>query len=260
MQQNNANSNNPPHYRDHTRQQEGWTVLVPPSEGPPAGPPPPYTPEDAPAAPQAAVPAAATPATAGVLLPFEIPINSNVVGAVGAALVTRTKAYGRGVPFAIAYAEICDMMAIHPTSANLGYKWDKERVTTAIHGLSSAVDWDNCLESGIGQMGRVRTRTVSCLIKNLNLPQETVSAGSSRGGKRKLGSSSEPEKRTFQYTQEYRELKSHLACALHRHQLCYVDTIDGHHHRVDPEETSLWAKEIVSFPLNCSHRLWLIII
>ncbi|KAJ7041413.1 hypothetical protein C8F04DRAFT_1230450 [Mycena alexandri] len=231
MQQNN---NNPLHYRDHTRQQDGWTVLVPP-----AGAPPPYTPEDnAPAASQAA----ANPVPAGPLLPFEIPINSNVVGA---TLVTRTKAYGRGVPFATAYAELCDLMALHPTTTSLGYKWDNERVSTATHGLSNATDWENCLESGIGQMERARTRTVICMIKNLNLPQETVSAGPSRGSKRKsAGGPSECEKRTFHYTKEYRELKNHLACALHRHQLCYVDTVDGHHHRVDREETTLWAKEI----------------
>ncbi|KAJ7431576.1 hypothetical protein B0H11DRAFT_2298145 [Mycena galericulata] len=42
------------HYREHTRQQDGWTVLAPPPDPQPTGElPPPYTPEAAPAAPAA---------------------------------------------------------------------------------------------------------------------------------------------------------------------------------------------------------------
>ncbi|KAJ7856473.1 hypothetical protein B0H14DRAFT_3642495 [Mycena olivaceomarginata] len=163
MPSNNENVN-PSHYREHTRQQDGCTVLAPPPE--PAGEqPPPYTPA---AAPQAAAPVdvAATgmckyPCVyrltfrrARTLLSFEIPINGNLIGATP---VSYTKKYGRSVPFATAYVEICTMMGIDHSTAALGYKWDNERANVPIHGLDNATDWKNCLDSGIGQTARART-------------------------------------------------------------------------------------------------------
>ncbi|KAJ7157859.1 hypothetical protein C8R43DRAFT_995923 [Mycena crocata] len=235
-------SNNTSHYREHTRQQDGWTVLAPPSGPEPTGDlPPPYTPQ--------APPAAAPVADTGTTLAFEIPINSNLVGA---TLVTRTKNYGLHVPFATGYPEICGIMGLDPTTASLGYKWDKESSTTPIHGLSNAADWKACLKDGIGQTERARTRRVACMIKNLNLPEEAVPAGpTTRKRKSAAASGVLPDgKKTFDYTKEFRALKAHLACAKHKDQLCFIKT-DGHHHHVDNHEASLWAKEIVSL----SHSL-----
>ncbi|KAJ7785473.1 hypothetical protein B0H14DRAFT_2630504 [Mycena olivaceomarginata] len=146
MRSNNQTSS---HYREHTRQQDGWTVLAP---GPPAGPelPPPYTPE---AAPQ-------------------------------------------------------------PTSAAAKYP----------------------------------------ALRLSNLPTETARATSSasfalqskaENKKRKSARiSTNNERRTFDYTQEHRQLKAHPACAQHIGDLCFISTVDGHHHRFDPERVLLWAKEI----------------
>ncbi|KAJ7092225.1 hypothetical protein C8R44DRAFT_891269 [Mycena epipterygia] len=60
------------YYREHTREQDGWTVLASP---PAAELPPPYTAEDH------STPAAA-PVAPAVTLPFEIQTNSNIIGAV----------------------------------------------------------------------------------------------------------------------------------------------------------------------------------
>ncbi|KAJ7653428.1 hypothetical protein B0H17DRAFT_1147140 [Mycena rosella] len=249
MQSNNHNQT-PSYYREHTRQQDGWTVLA----SPPAGPepaihnelPPPYTPVGAAVAPAVAPVAALAPApvTGGVTLSFEIPINSNVIGATP---VTRTKNYGRAVPFASGYTEICGVMGVDPTTAVVGYKWDNERANVPIHSLVNATDWNNCLEQGIGQTARARTRKVTCIIKNLNLPEETASGVNPTASKKRkaAATNSSDDRKTCDYTKEYRELKSHLSCMTHK-DLCFVSTVDGHHHRVEPYHASLWAKKIYS--------------
>ncbi|KAJ7136225.1 hypothetical protein C8R46DRAFT_1361929 [Mycena filopes] len=235
-------NNNPSYYREHTRQQDGWTVLAPPPQ-PEADLPPPYTPEAPPSA--TATPG---PASDGTTLTFEIPINSNIVGATP---VTRTKNYGIAVPFAVGYGEICRMMGLEVTTACIGYKWDNERANAATHSLANATDWKNCLESGIGQTKRARVRRVTCMIKNLNLPAEAaggLSTGSTavttNNKKRKAPASPDGGKKTFEFTKQFRELKTHLDCATHKGQRCWVSPTDGHHHPVDPEHTTLWAKEI----------------
>ncbi|KAJ7743068.1 hypothetical protein B0H14DRAFT_2637503 [Mycena olivaceomarginata] len=146
-----SNNQTSSHYREHTRQQHGWTVLAP---GPPAGPelPPPYTPE---AAPQPTSAAATT--AGGVTLAFDVPVNSNIID----------------VPFAVGYTKICKMMGLDPATACVGFKWDNERANVATHALSTKADWDNCLETGIGLTRRARSRNVVCKIRNLNLPTET---------------------------------------------------------------------------------------
>ncbi|KAJ7433972.1 hypothetical protein FB451DRAFT_1195762 [Mycena latifolia] len=137
-------------------------------------------------------------------------------------------------------------MGLDPSTAQIGFKWDNEKSNIPVHGLLTAADWKDCLESGIGQTERARTRKVACLIKNLNLPQETAAVAKT-GKKRKVpGTPSSPSsngKKTFDYTKEYRELKNHLACVAHKDHLCYVHS-DGHHIHVEPTQTSLWAKEI----------------
>ncbi|KAJ6582009.1 hypothetical protein B0H19DRAFT_1252155 [Mycena capillaripes] len=186
-------------------EQDGWTVLAPPEQ---PELPPPYAPEDpSPPAP-APAPAPAAVAAAPMLLQFQIPTNSNIVGA--AVPVTRTKSYGRDVPFAVGYPEICHMMGLNAAHACLGYKWDKDK----------------------------------------NLPEETARAASAAAStstgtkKRKAPHGSVDSPKTFDYTKEYRELKKHLGCTTHKDEFCYVLPTDGHHHRVDNEHASLWAKEI----------------
>ncbi|KAJ7766693.1 hypothetical protein B0H16DRAFT_1717038 [Mycena metata] len=236
-------SNNTSHYREHTRQQDGWTVLAPPPQQ--AGDlPPPYPPD----APALAPVQAAAAGTAGTNLIFQIPINSNIIGATP---VTRAKTYGADVPFAVGYNEICTIMGLDVATACIGYKWDNEKANIPTHALSNATDWKNCLENGIGQTKRARSRIVMCIIKNLNLPVETAGGlaltASTKGGnpkKRKSGGSYPDEKKTFDFTRQYRDLKSHLQCATHKGDLCWVSTMDGSHHRVDAEHTTLWAKEI----------------
>ncbi|KAJ7095693.1 hypothetical protein B0H15DRAFT_946270 [Mycena belliarum] len=255
------------HYREHTRQQDGWTVLVPPT--PSAAPelPPPYTPEDnsIPAAP--ALPP-------GPTLLFQIPTNSNIIGA---APVTKTKKWAGDVPFAVALPEICRIMGLDPMRARIGYKWDNDKVSAPVQQLSNAADWVNCLAHGIKMQSKARTRTVICMVKNLvrvtlpsslmliaspqNLPEETAPTTSSAAAtgstakKRKAPANSPDDgKKTFDFTQEYRLLKKHLDCATHKGLLCYVAN-GGHHIEVDREHASLWAKEIV-----CGHLLIFLIL
>jgi hypothetical protein len=94
---------------------------------------------------------------------FQIPINSNIIGA---APATRTTSYGRDVSFAVAYVELCDMMGLDPATASIGFKWDNEKANAPTHVLANAADWVNCIENGLGQQKRARTRTVVCMIRN----------------------------------------------------------------------------------------------
>jgi hypothetical protein len=92
------------------------------------------------------------------------------------------------------------------------------------------------------------------LISGQNLPEETApvtsSAASKSSTKKRKSSANSPDgKKTFDYTQEYRQLKKNLECAMHKGQMCFVSTVDGHHQDVDREHASLWAKEIVSSTL-----------
>ncbi|KAJ7908047.1 hypothetical protein B0H13DRAFT_1879047 [Mycena leptocephala] len=134
MQSTNSTSS---HYREHTRQQDGWTVLAPPPAA--AELPPPY------AAEENLMPAAA-PVAPAATLPLQIPTNSNIIGA---APVTQTRKYACDVPFAIAFLEICNTMGLASSRACIGYKWGNEGVSAPVHQLSNAADWTNCLESGI---------------------------------------------------------------------------------------------------------------
>ncbi|KAJ7690100.1 hypothetical protein B0H17DRAFT_1134581 [Mycena rosella] len=78
----------------HYREQDGWTVLAPPLA---AGDdlPPPYTPEAASMVPP---PSAAPASTASTTLPlaFNVPINSNIVGA---APASRTTSFARDASY-----------------------------------------------------------------------------------------------------------------------------------------------------------------
>jgi hypothetical protein len=158
------------HYREHTQQQpeDGWTVLVPPATA--TGLPPPYTavdnvsPAAVPVAPAPTPVATAAPAALAATLPFHIPTNSNIIGAVP---VTQTRKYASDVPFAVAFPVICHIMGLASLRACLGYKWDNEKISAPIHQLSNAGDWSNCLDNGIKMQSRARTRTVVCIIKNL---------------------------------------------------------------------------------------------
>ncbi|KAJ7693046.1 hypothetical protein B0H17DRAFT_1132749 [Mycena rosella] len=170
---------------------------------------------------------------------LQIPTNSNVVAA---APCTRTRKYGRNVAFAAGYIEICQVMGLDPMTARLGYKWDNDKANAPSRQLADAGDWAECLENGIGMTERARSRKVVCLIKNLDTPKETAPIANSK--KRKSAHTAANEKHTFDFTKEHRQLKTHLVCATHKGELCFVSSVDGHHHRVDLYHVSLWAKEI----------------
>ncbi|KAJ7665516.1 hypothetical protein B0H17DRAFT_1210975 [Mycena rosella] len=231
------------YYREHTREQDGWTVLAPP---PAAGGdvPPPYTPEAAPVVPP---PSAVLASTTGTTLPlaFDVPINSNIVGA---APASRTTSFTRDASFAVAFIDICNMMGLDPSTARIGYKWDNETSPNKpTHVLGNASDWENCLANGFLQQKRARTRTVVCMIKNMNPAMDTAQYAPSHattGKKRKSAESSGPVIRTEESTDEYRQLKARLQCATHKGRFCYVSTVDGHHVPIEPFNVALWAKEI----------------
>ncbi|KAJ7487330.1 hypothetical protein B0H11DRAFT_1116410 [Mycena galericulata] len=132
-------------------------------------------------------------------------------------------------------------MGLDPSTAHIGYNWDNDKISAPVHELVTAADWADCLQSGIGQTERARVRMVSCIIKNLNLPEETAVVA--KPSKKRKERASSVERKTYDFTKEYKELRSQLSCAKHRDQLCYVHP-DGHHVRVEPAHVSLWAKEI----------------
>ncbi|KAK7034200.1 hypothetical protein R3P38DRAFT_2772299 [Favolaschia claudopus] len=150
-------------------------------------------------------------------------------------------------------------MNIGVSAACIGYKWNKDPVNAPVNQLATHGDWEHCLEEGIGKTARARTKELLCVIRNLNLPgtapntaprAAAAPAAESGGKKRKADASptttqSPGGRKTFDYTNEYRELKNHLACATHKGENCFVSPADGHHHRVDRYLTTLWAKEIV---------------
>ncbi|KAJ7138145.1 hypothetical protein C8R44DRAFT_728317 [Mycena epipterygia] len=227
-----STSSNSSYYRVHTRQQDGWTVLVPP---PAADLPPPYTAQDN-ATPAAAPIAPARPAT----LPFQIPTNSNIIGVVP---VTLTKMYARDVPFTVAFPEICTTMGL-PSS-----------LLARVHRLLNAADWTNCLESGLKMQNRARVRTVVCMIKNLvhmlrlaiyclRMFMTSIATLVAAPKKHKSAAHSPDGRKTYDYTQEYHPLKKSLECATHKDQMCFMSNVDGHHKEVDREHASLWTKEI----------------
>ncbi|KAJ7715039.1 hypothetical protein B0H16DRAFT_1742255 [Mycena metata] len=136
----------------------------------------------------------------------------------------------RRYAFAVAFSGICITMKISSLRACIGFKWHNDKVNAP---------------------ARARTRTVCCIIKNLNLRKETVPTSSatimtSVKCKALANSTSAVAdgKMTFDYTPEYRQLKKSLECAMHRGCLCFVSNVDGHHIEVDREHASLWAKDI----------------
>ncbi|KAF8188451.1 hypothetical protein K438DRAFT_1972154 [Mycena galopus ATCC 62051] len=173
-----------------------------------------------------------------VLLNFEIPTKSNIVRA---APVVRSNKFGRDVPFAVSYVEICRMMGLDSQAARLGYKWENERTNAPNRRLANADDWEECLENGI--TARARLRHVACVVKNLDFPQETVPVSAEPIDARKRKRSSNEERKTFDFTKEYDRLKAHLTCAEHKH-CCYVK-FDSDHQEVNNYRLRLWAKEMV---------------
>ncbi|KAK7015359.1 hypothetical protein R3P38DRAFT_3204594 [Favolaschia claudopus] len=245
MQSNNTN-NTSSHYREHTRQQDGWTVLSDPAPAPAAQPepelPPPYT-ADPPPPPPPTINLRSRANNHNTTLACLVPTNSNVVGA---PRVTRTLRYVRNADFAQAWNEICHHMGLDPYTACLGYKWDNDKANATIHALANAKDWQDCLENGIGQTERARTRNVTCNIQNLKSPEETASLPPAPTGKKRKADAPAYDngKRTFEFTHEYRQLKAALSkCEDHRGQSCWVNN-GGHHHIIEPEHITLWAKEI----------------
>ncbi|KAJ7211500.1 hypothetical protein C8J57DRAFT_1256754 [Mycena rebaudengoi] len=213
------------------RQQDGWTVLAPPPAVEGDLPPPPYASE------------------AALVVPVAPAAPSNIIGA---APASRTTSFARDASFAVAFLDICNMMRVDPSMARIGFKWDNEKASQGTHVLANATDWENCLTSGFGQQKRAKTRTVVCMIKNMNLAMDTAQwvpnppSHATTGKKRKSpGSSSGPAIRTPECTEEYRELKAKLKCSTHKDQLCFVSTADGHHVRIEPFNVALWAKEIL---------------
>ncbi|KAK7002088.1 hypothetical protein R3P38DRAFT_3215888 [Favolaschia claudopus] len=229
MQSNNTN-NTSSHYREHTRQQDGWTVLSDPAPAPAAQPepelPPPYT-ADPPPPPPPTINLRSRANNHNTTLACLVPTNSNVVGA--------PESPG---PFD---------MSVMPTLRRLGMRfaitWAWIRTP---HASANAKDWQDCLENGIGQTERARTRNVTCNIQNLKSPEETASLPPAPTGKKRKADAPAYDngKRTFEFTHEYRQLKAALSkCEDHRGQSCWVNN-GGHHHIIEPEHITLWAKEI----------------
>ncbi|KAJ7366400.1 hypothetical protein DFH08DRAFT_797381 [Mycena albidolilacea] len=214
----NKQVSNSHHYWEHTREQDGWTVLaplVPPAVGGDLPPPPPYTPEAAP-----------VHQSHRWQLPGQPPVP--------------TTSFTRDTSFAVAFLDICNMMEVDPSTACISFKWDNERATQATHVLGNATDWENCLASGFGQQKQTKTQTVICIIKNMNEAMDTAQWAPNTPLHTTTG-----KKRKSAANQEYRELKANLKCSTHKDQFCFVSTVDGHHVPIDPFNVGLWAKEIL---------------
>ncbi|KAJ6525563.1 hypothetical protein DFH09DRAFT_1095612 [Mycena vulgaris] len=110
-----ANNGRPPatsHYREHTREQDGCTVLVPPPATR-AGPdlPPPYTP-----GPATASAAGALPAPTETTLDFNIPTNTNVIGATQVNMSGASELTDSTCEDATTNRAVCAARVVRPTA------------------------------------------------------------------------------------------------------------------------------------------------
>jgi hypothetical protein len=153
-----------------THQQDGWTVLSAERLNDNDEPPPPYDQppftqvprDDAPA--QDNAPAAAADAVDnGRGIRFEIPINTDIIGA---AQHTKYLHIFSNTSFEQAWNELCQNMELNPATAQLGYKYDNERVRDKLHELNDANDWRQCVKGALMQIKTARTRIVTCRIYN----------------------------------------------------------------------------------------------
>ncbi|KAJ7672890.1 hypothetical protein B0H14DRAFT_2657011 [Mycena olivaceomarginata] len=192
-------------------------------------------------------PPTAAATTAAATLPFRIPTNSNFIGAVP---VTRAKEYAHDVPFAVAFPEICRIMGLASSRAvprlQMGQQEGQYTHPSAVEcrglePLSRQWYWD-AIESTDPDGHLYYQKPEETAPAMALAPSASTTAG---GKKRKSSGNSPDDKKTYDFTQEYRQLKKKLECAMHKGQLCFVSNVDGHHKEVDREHASLWAKEIV---------------
>ncbi|KAJ7690417.1 hypothetical protein B0H17DRAFT_1134438 [Mycena rosella] len=110
------------YYHEHACQQDGWTVLVSP----------PLQLLPLPFLPLLPLPLQVELVQVGFIillylsgtaLAFNIPMNTNFIGATH---VMRIKKYIYGASFDTAFVEICGIMGLNPSTAQIRYNWDNE--------------------------------------------------------------------------------------------------------------------------------------
>ncbi|KAJ3753119.1 hypothetical protein EV360DRAFT_88080 [Lentinula raphanica] len=200
-------------------------------------PPPAYTPSQS---------ANAQPAESRMLT-FDIPLNSNVVGAtqtLDSVQICSTSSFND------AYTLICERMGVSVDSASLGFKWNRE--TGNPHSFKTNEDWEACVARGCDYQRRARTRAVVCHIFNLeqpNLASAHVKA-TSGSNKRKCGPAPDSSRHRLDtpstgFSLEDAQLREFLRCETHK-QFCFImhDTQDVRvwHEKVEEHELTLWAK------------------
>ncbi|KAJ7209777.1 hypothetical protein GGX14DRAFT_395209 [Mycena pura] len=226
------------HYRDHVYQQDGWTVLGQ------APQPPPYMP----APPPVPVPVPVPPTSQGtgnnVLVPFEVPLHTNIVGG---AKAVRTLHFGPATAFDAGFKTICDTMGLSVVVARLGYKWDDSLVRDPWHALANSSDWQECLTTAAGKIQRARTRVVMVKVHNLAAPTESAGFNNTSSSRKRkaIDDFTVPSlsSMTVGLTSEYRRLCEKLWCK--KCQSHCFDTPDGRHIHVPDNLITLWAKALI---------------
>ncbi len=57
-------------------------------------------------------------------------------------------------------------MCIDYRVAHLAYKYDKDCIRDDLFPLGNVMDWETCVEKGVGAMRNARTRIVTCKLFN----------------------------------------------------------------------------------------------
>ncbi|KDQ51433.1 hypothetical protein JAAARDRAFT_50724 [Jaapia argillacea MUCL 33604] len=209
---------------------------------PPPGPPPAYIQPVVAPGQQAPV-----PMNEVGTIRVSIPRNSGVVG----AIVTRSMiTVPTDLVFGDFFDRICAQMDLHPSNAQIGYKFHTDRVRDPPHRLSNEDDLREAMEMGMGLIRRARTRTVVMEVHNLVPPAAASSAASASSSKKRkrtqdLFSDDDDEpSTTMSFVKELRQLKQHVECAKHNGKYCYVSPITGDHKNLNIYQLTLWAKKI----------------
>ncbi|KAG2749318.1 hypothetical protein P692DRAFT_20732641 [Suillus brevipes Sb2] len=137
------------------------------------------------------------------------------------------------------FSRVCAKMDLNPSEAQLGYKFNTDRVRDDPNQLSSEMQLREAMERGKRLLTRARTHEIILEIFNLRKVQ---AAG--RRSREEADLENQEPPTSISFAAEFRELKNRLSCAKHTGKHCYVNPITGDHKALDVYRLTLWAKKI----------------
>ncbi|KAF8994290.1 hypothetical protein BDQ17DRAFT_1431139 [Cyathus striatus] len=135
-------------------------------------------------------------------------------------------------------------MDLHPDNALIGYKFKGDRVSDALHRLSTAEEYQAMIDIAIGKIHRAWCREVVLDIHNLQ-ENRNRRRTNMQPAKCKADEADSESDTTLSFAPQLQELKERLACQLHCGRFCYVNPVMDDHIQLDLYVLSLWAKKIL---------------